>query len=226
MKHIDASKKSRYFAFVVYKDNGLIQEDGKDPREVLIKKLRDTFGDYAVSPLHESDEDENNDHYHVVYYHGNTVSLKAVRDMFDRFNTQIFGGLTNKTLIKNNFIVPLHHPRNYQRYLVHLDQPEKQQFDMNEDDDLIAVVNNFPLDLTRELTHADKMRIQREIEVIIEEYSLHEYWKVSKYLRTNQDLTDHYEYFTSHTMHFSRFIDSMRNFDVINSNKKTEEQQD
>lgn len=220
MKNLDSSKKSRYFAFVVYKDNKLLQEDDKDPRDVLIKKLKSTFGDYAVSPLHAPDDEEKSEHYHVVYYHGNTVSLKSVRDMFYKYNVQYFGGLTEVVMIHNNYIIPLHHPRNYQRYLLHLDQPEKEQFDFEDEEDLITVVNNFPLDLTRELTHADKMRIQREIEVIAEEYSIHEYALLTKYLRTNQDLTDHYEFLTSHTLHFSRFLDSLRNFEIAKNEQK------
>lgn len=215
MKNLDSTKKSRYFAFVVYADNQLLKDDDLEPREVLVKKLRSTFGDYAVSPLHQPDGEEKQEHYHVVYYHGNTVSLKSVRDMFQRYNTQYFEGLSTVQLIHNNFIVPLHHPRNYQRYLLHLDQPEKQQFEFENEEDLITVVNNFPLDLTRELSKADKMRLQREIEVFIKQYSLLEYFQIVDYLRNSQELTDHYDYLTSHTLHFSRYLDSIRNYEIM-----------
>lgn len=211
----DATKKSRYFAFLVYTDNELLKDEVLEPRQVLINKLTQTFGDFAVSPVHKPDHDDPSEHLHVIYYHGNTVTLKAARELMQQYNVEYFDGLTNKSFIHNNYLIPLHHPRNYQRYLIHLDQPEKEQFDLDDEYKLIYVVNNFPLDLSRELSKADRMRLQREIEVFIKEYSLLEYFQIVDYLRNSQELTDHYDYLTSHTMHFSRYLDSIRNFEIM-----------
>lgn len=214
-KKFDASKKSRYFAFVVYEDNKLINRTTEHPREQLIKLLKETLMDFVVSPLHSPDEDEEKAHFHCIYFHGNTVSLKAVRNILSSTLCDIIiddvdtlGSFVQ--LVHNDYYIPLHHPRNYQRYLIHLDQPEKQQFNFDDPHDLIEVINNFPLDLSRELTKADKMRLQREIEEMIDEYSIKEYRGITQILRKSQELTEHYEYLTSHTVHFSKYLDSYR----------------
>lgn len=167
-----------------------------DSQDDLSRELRRTYGDFAVSPLHEPDEDQDFEHFHVVYRHPNTVNIDYVRRYLKESGVHVY----------NDFVLGLHHPRNYQRYLLHLDNPEKQQFFSNE----IAIVNNFPLDLSKDLSETERYEMQMEIEAFCEEYQIFEYATMCRFLR-EQSKFDHYRYFTSHTHHFSKFLDSLRN---------------
>ena len=107
------TSKFRYFAGFVY----LHDKSGNkqmDP-ERLYSILLQSFGDFCFSPVHQPDDEQNDEHIHVVYKHPSSVSLKAARSFMLSTGVPFF----------NDYIIPLHHPANYQRYLVHLDNPEK-----------------------------------------------------------------------------------------------------
>lgn len=186
-------KKFRYFAFIVYQTDkaGNVQYQTRDE---LARRLRLTYGDFAISPLHQPDEDYDGLHWHVVYRHPNPVRLDVARSFLDG-------------IPYNNFVLCLHHPRNYQRYLIHMDNPEKEQFEGFEK--AIEVVNNFPLDLSRDMSEKEKLEIQMEIECFAEEYNIFEYAQLCKFLREKTDY-EHYRYFSTHTHHFGKFLDSLR----------------
>lgn len=201
----EKTAKFRYFAGVIYKyrkDGSTRYEDESD----LARTLRETFGDFAISPLHAPDEENDGEHWHVVYRHPAPCRLEVAR----RFC---------KGLFHNDFMLCLHHPRNYQRYLIHLDNPEKEQFPGLSN--AITIVNNFPLDLSRDLSMSEKMEIQADIESLAEEFSIFEYAHMCRYLRT-QGMTEHYWYFSTHTHHFGKFLDSLRH----SSNLKESENND
>lgn len=85
---------------------------------------------YAISPLHTPDKENPFEHYHVVYKHSNTITLEGARKA-------IVGGI-----FKNDYLLLLHHPRLYQRYLIHLDDPDKEQFSAGRES--IEIINGFP----------------------------------------------------------------------------------
>ena len=182
--------KFRYFAFLVYFED---KDGNKTEIEQLSKKLRETWGDFLISPLHQPDDEVDSLHYHVIYKHPGPATIEAVRKVIGEF-------------AYNGFILALHHPRNYQRYLLHLDNPEKEQFPP----DSLTVVNNFPVDISKDLTIAEKYEIQMDIEELITEYTLTEYKTVTDVLRRDGDI-DHYIYFTTHTHHFTAYLNSYRN---------------
>lgn len=193
----EKAQKFRYFGFIVCQtdSDGLVNYQ---TREELERQLRNTFGDFCISPLHSPDKDDGTDfmHWHVVYRHPNTVSIEYVRNWVSENDIKAY----------NNFVLGLHHPRNYQRYLVHMDNPEKEQFAAWE----IATVNNFPLDLSKELSQTERFEMQQEIESFCDEYQIHEYAIMCQFLR-QKGKHDHYQYFTTHTHHFSKYLDSLRN---------------
>ena len=191
----DKKSKFRYFAFLIYKYDKDGNRTYSDEHEIA-KTLGKTWGDFLISPLHEPDDEIDCEHWHIIYRHGNPITLEAARNLIGEF-------------AYNGFILCLHHPRNYQRYLLHLDNPDKQQFTGDQADNLI-VVNNFPVDLTKELSKTEKFEIQMDIEVLITEHNITEYKTVCDYLREKSDF-DHYIYFTTHTHHFSAYINSYRN---------------
>lgn len=193
----DKEDKYRYFAFFVYET----YKDGKVQitRDELIRVLIQSFAEFAVSPTHQPDEEmPQGNHWHVIYKHPSSVRWQAVHKFLNGIE-----GLP----IFNGVVICLHHPKVYMRYLLHLDNPEKEQFVGGES--LIECVNGFPLDLSRELTDRQKIEIQMEIESFAYEFNIHEYASMTKYL-ADEGMFEHYRYFTTHTHHFGKFLDSLR----------------
>lgn len=192
----DKTDKFRYFAFFVYRHD----KDGNEIHslEEIVNRLHETHAPFVISPMHSPDDEHNDEHWHIVYKHPNSVSFEGAR----KYLISVAGGM-----IFNDFILPLHHPRGYQRYLLHLDDPEKEQFPdgLNE----IRIINNFPLDLSRELSRPEMMQMQIEIEYLAVDYAIFEYSDMTLYL-AKHNMMDHYMYFTSHTHHFGKFLDSLR----------------
>lgn len=188
--------KFRYFAGFVYKNDA--EGNEQITFDELCKNLLRSFGDFAISPLHAADDEQTSEHWHVIYKHPSSVRLKVARE----FMLSVDG-----VPFYNDFIIALHHPSNYQRYLVHLDNPEKEQFEGGAE--TITTINNFPLNTMRELSLSEKMELQQEIEALAVEYSIFEYSSLCMYLSKHK-MQEHYIYFTTHTHHFGKFLDSLR----------------
>lgn len=190
----DENAKHRYFAAIVYR----YDKEGNEQidLETMEYRLTRSFGDFLISPLHAPDEDNDCEHWHVIYKHPSSVRLKPVAEFLSSLDIPWH----------NNFFLALHHPNNYQRYLLHLDNPEKEQFRGQTD---LTVVNNFPVNLMRELSIPDKLKLQMEIEQFANEFNIFEYASMTLYLSNNQ-MFEHYLYFTTHTHHFGKYLDSLR----------------
>lgn len=180
-----STDKFRYFQFLVYPESA---------PENWFQLLQDSLGMFAVSPLHEPGEEEK-PHHHVIYKHGNPVTLETVR----RF---IPGGVP-----ANGFIEPVVHPGNAQRYLIHLDHPEKQQFDGGQG--AIEVLNGFPLDLTRELSKVEKQQVRKRVFDWIRDNGIVEYSELLDSLDALGD-PDVFDYAFGHTIAFNAYLKSRR----------------
>lgn len=194
-KKDDEDRKYSYFGFIVYR----YDKEGNEQitRDQLVFRLRYTWMMFTVSPLHQPDEEHDGQHWHVIYRHPAPIRFEGARKIL----TNLEG-----VPVYQNFILCLYAPRVYMRYLIHLDNPEKEQF---QGESCIEIINGFPLDLSRPLTERDKMEIQMEIEGFALEYSIFEYAAMTVYL-SKHELFEHYHYFTTHTHHFGKFLDSLR----------------
>lgn len=183
----DTLEKARYFAGIVAPDSA-----PSDWRQ----RLKDSHAPFAVSPLHTADTENNFEHYHVVYKHSNTVSLEGAKRAIPQ------------GIFKNEYLIPLHHPRLYQRYLIHLDDPDKQQFEDGRN--AIEIINAFPLDLTRDFSQEERMEQRREIFEFIRDYNIVEYSDLIDALAAGgaEDLLD---YAANHTILFNTYLTSKRN---------------
>ena len=118
--------KSRYWSFIVYPESVLT-----DWEEVLCK-LGCVF---AVSPLHDRDINANGEvkkpHYHVLVQFDGPTTYKNVKESI----CDVVGGTIPQRTISL---------RGYYRYLCHLDNPEKAQYDIND----IKCYGGFKMDLT------------------------------------------------------------------------------
>lgn len=113
-----AKKRSKHFATVVY------------PESTLLSSMFEFLGDlkisYLVSPPHDSDLDEQGNlkkaHFHVILVFDSLKSFEQIQSILSSSPSDVqFCGLE----IVNSFPC-------YARYLCHLDNPDKAQYDVND----------------------------------------------------------------------------------------------
>lgn len=197
------SDKFRYFLFVLY------PESAPDNWRKIMKK---SGFEFAVSPLHQPDPEDSDDdddeetevigkpHHHVVFHtSGNSPwTVKRAREKLKALN-----------LPANGHVEPAFHPRNAQRYLIHMDQPEKQQFP--EGFKSIELFNNFPLDLTKNLSTEEKRIVRAKVFELIRTYSIVEYANLIDALYDGYGDFDMLDYACNHTIMFNAYLGSKRN---------------
>lgn len=179
-------KKFRYFQFLVYPDSA-----PGDWVEILEKSL----GEYAISPVHSGDEEISKPHHHVIYKHGGPCTLDHAKVVIP------------DAVPANGYVEPCLHPGNAQRYLIHLDQPSKEQFDGGVN--AITILNGFPLDLSRELTKTEVREIRAKCFEWIQSYGVVEY---AEFLDSLLELgnPDMFDYAFNHTIAFNAYLKSRR----------------
>lgn len=183
----DGETKARYGVFLVYPESA--------PADWW-EQLKRSHGAYAKSPLHEPDGEVGKPHYHVIYKHSNTVRLEAMKRV-------IPAGVP-----ANGYVELCPHPRNYQRYLVHLDDKDKQQWSCDPRD-IIETCNGFPLDLTRDFSQAERAEQRRQLMQLIRDNGLCEYADLLEGLADvgEYDLLD---YAWNHTIAVTAYLRSRR----------------
>lgn len=161
-----AASKSRAFTGLVYTDSA-----PADWQE----QLRDSLGMWLISPLHQPDPVEDmetgalkvlKEHYHTLYYHGSPISAKLARSIFESWPWIV--------IPRKDEFFQVGSVRNLSRYFVHLDQPQKQQW-AEKPEEVLTVLNGFPLDLERELTRKDKRELKKQTFAFIQDRSITEF---------------------------------------------------
>lgn len=179
--------KSRYFDFLVYPESA---------PEDWVGILRRSHCAFAISPLHQPDDEQAKPHHHCVFYSGHgPITLDAAKSKIPA------------EVPANGYVEITASSSGYQRYLIHLDDPEKEQFP--EGVNAITLVNGFPLDLTRELSKSEKARIRQELLALIRENGVIEY---SDFIFGLMDMgdPDMLDYACNHTILFEGVIRSVR----------------
>jgi len=174
--------KGRNWAFVMYPES--MPEDWFD-------KLEKTGLPFAISPLH--DKDINPTGEHVICQYANTTTAKNVKE--------------NVCSIVNGTIpIKLESIKGMYRYHLHLDNPEKYQYD---DRDRIFI-NGFDVSTVNALTKTEIDKYKREIIKFIEDNDIKEYCDLLNILLDNE-LYSLLDVATTHTILFNTFICSRRN---------------
>lgn len=182
------NNKKRYWNFLVYEDSA---------PEGWMDILKRTHCMFAISPQHQPDEECMKPHWHVMFYSGHgPITLAAAKAAIP------------ENVPANGYIEPAYSAQGSQRYLIHLDDPEKQQFPDGLNS--ITVLNGFPLDLTRELSKQEKAKVRSDLLAIIRENGVCEYADFIFGLEKYGD-PDMLDYACTHTILFSKIIDSQRN---------------
>ena len=183
----EKSIKKRYWAFIVYPDSA--PDNWRDI-------LQETGLPIAISPLHDKDiNDGTNEpkkaHYHCIACYSGPTTFNCVKSLTDRLNAP------NP--------IALESVRGTYRYHIHMDNPEKYQYD----DKDRTTLNGFDISDFVELSKSEVHAIILKIEKIIVDENITEYSDLAEYLRDNEMITEH-EIFSSHTIHFNALITSRR----------------
>lgn len=178
----------RSWAFVIYPES--LPENWK-------QIITDTGLPMAISPLHDKDVnptgEEKKSHYHVICYYENATTYNNVKqNVTDRLNGTI--------------PIKLESMRGMYRYHLHLDNPEKYQYD---DRDRIFF-NGFDIDFASKPTRTEINKLIREIHTFINNNDIVEYIDLLDILKDN-DLVDMYDIAISNTLLFKSLLDSKRN---------------
>ena len=152
---------------------------------------------FALSPLHDKDVnpdgEEKKAHYHCIVYYENPTTLKNVKEnVCDKLNATI--------------PIKLESMRGMYRYHLHLDNPEKHQYDDRDR----KFYNGFDIDMASKLTKTEVNKIIKEIHSFINDNNVFEYIDLLDILKDN-DLNILYEVAISNTLFFKAMLDSKRN---------------
>lgn len=179
--------KARYWASVGYPES--LPTD-------FLDKLRETGLQVAISPLHDKDLNpdgkEKKEHYHFIFAYEGPTTYTNVKSLCENFNMTI--------------PIKLESIRGMYRYHIHLDNPEKYQYD---DRDRI-LLNGFDSNMVNDLTKTEVNKYKKEILSFIVDNNILEYADLLTSLMDN-DMTQMLDVASSHTMLFNTFITSRRN---------------
>ena len=178
----------RSWAFVIY------PESMPENYEEIIT---DTGLPLAMSPLHDKDVNPTGEpkkpHYHCIVYYENATTLKNVKEnVCDKLNGTI--------------PIKLESMRGMYRYHIHLDNPEKYQYDDRDR----KFFNGFDIDMASKLTRTEINKIIKEIHTFINDNNILEYIDLLDVLKDN-DLTNLYDVAIANTLLFKSMLDSKRN---------------
>lgn len=178
----------RTWAFVIYPESM-----PGDFEEVIHK----TGLPLAMSPLHDKDLDPTGEpkkpHYHCIVYYENATTLKNVKEnVCDKLNGTI--------------PLKLESMRGMYRYHIHIDNPEKYQYDDRDR----KFYNGFDIDMANKLTKTEVNKMKREIHTFINDHDILEYSDLLDILKDN-DLINLYEVASDNTLFFKSLLDSKRN---------------
>lgn len=177
--------RARAWSFIAYPDSV-----PADWEQILTERFN---LQWARSPLHDSDfnadETQKKSHWHIVVTFTNVKSYEQVKEISDTINATI--------------PQKVHNLQGLMRYFIHLDNPEKAQYDIK---DIKAVGINAELEILGQVDFNKKLK--NEILEIIRGNDITEYCDLCDFLQ--YDYAEHFEYATNHTLLFSSYLKSRR----------------
>lgn len=158
--------KGRSWAFIMYPDSM------PQNYEEIITDLGLPF---AISPLHDKDIDSTGEpkkpHYHVIIYYENPTTYKNVKDnVCDPLHATIPKKLESM--------------RGMYRYHLHLDNPDKFQYDDRDR----KFYNGFDVNQVDSLTATEEFKILRDLLQFIRDNQIFEYSDLLNILQDNDSI--------------------------------------
>lgn len=173
-----------------------------------IELLQETGLQIAISPLHDKDLNPTGEvkkaHYHIIFNYDGPTTQKHVKDLCDSLNMTI--------------PIKLESLRGMYRYHIHLDNPEKYQYD---DRDRI-LLGGFDPSSVNSLTKTEVDKFIQEILNFIEDNNILEYRDLIFNLR---DYPNMCLVACTHTILFNTYIKSKRHkfLNEVEKEKKRKE---
>ena len=179
--------KGRYWGFVVYPES--LPSDYED----LITNIGVPM---AWSPLHDKDLNPDGEpkkpHFHCIVYYDNTTTMKAVKEnVCEKLNGTI--------------PIKLENMRGMYRYHLHLDNPEKYQYDDRDR----RFFNGFDTNRVDTLTETEISQLLNQIEQIVIDKSIIEYADLIDLL-SSDDLVNLKNVARKNTFYLNTYIKSRR----------------
>lgn len=177
-------KKGRIWASVGYPES--LPTDWLD-------RLVDTGLQIAISPLHDKDFDPTGEtkkpHYHIIFNYDGPTTYNHVKELCYSLNMTI--------------PIKLESLRGMYRYHLHLDNPDKYQYDDRDR----KLLNGFDVSSVNSLTQTEINKILTELVQIIEDNNIFEYRDLIYNLLDSPNLRD---VAYSHTIFLNTYIKSKR----------------
>lgn len=176
------------WAFIVYPESMPIN---------WLDILESYYIPFAVSPLHDKDTNPDGTpkkpHYHILL---TSESKKSFSQLFE-ISSQLNG----------SYLINVGNVRGYYRYLIHLDNPEKYQYNEND----IKTYCGFNPDNYIRPTSAVRFTLLKQMVDYIEEHNILYFSEFVK-LCSKNNFTDWLKLiFDNSTVFISKYIDSRRN---------------
>ena len=150
----------------------------------------------AISPLHDSDVNATGEpkkaHYHVIMCYQGPTAFNVVKRLTEQLNQPI--------------PQPVEQVRGYYRYLTHMDNPEKAQYDPSE----IQTLNGFDIGDFVEMSKSEVTKIKRILTAYIQENDITEYADLIDMTMTDSAPPEWFDVASSHTMYFTAWLKSRR----------------
>lgn len=188
--------KGRNWAFLMYPES--MPDD-------WFNLLQQTGLPFAISPLH--DKDVNSDgtikkpHYHLLLYYDNPTTQNSVKSLVC-------------DLVHGTLPIKLESLQGMYRYHIHLDNPDKYQYD----DKDRQFINGFDIRRVNSLTYSEIQKSLRQIQNFIIENSIIEYSELLDILLYN-DLFQLWDVASNHTILLNTYITSRRFKSLQQKNK-------
>ena len=178
--------KKRHWAFVLYPESA--------PADWL-EQLSQKGVPVAISPLHDKDLNPTGEpkkaHFHVILSYSGPTSFNVIKGITDSLNQPIPQALEQV--------------RGYYRYLTHMDNPEKAQYDAKG----ITHLCGFNIADYTDLTKSELTAIKLNLIDFIEEHNIGEYYDFIKKLR-QMGMMAEFEIASTNTYFYNAYIKSKR----------------
>lgn len=189
--------RGRNWAFVCYPDS--LPENYEDI-------IAETGLPMCFSPLHDMDLDPTGEvkkpHYHVICYYENASTFSCVKkNVTDRLNATI--------PIKLESMVGMY------RYHLHLDNPEKYQYDDRDR----RFFNGFDTNKVNSLTYTEVSKLLCDLQRLIRSNKIMEYSDLLDYL-LDEELFNLWDVARNHTIFLNTYISSRRFRTKVEYNEK------
>lgn len=154
--------RTRNFVSILYPESAV-----ENWQEVLLQHCVPAF----ISPLHENDVNPDGEakkpHYHIMLMFDNKKTLEQAQEVFNSI------GAINCQVVKST--------RGQARYLCHLDNPEKAQYDVGQVKNLHGADYISTIGLA-----SDKYQAIAEMQEFCEMYNVTSFFLLSKYARQSR----------------------------------------